>query len=132
MSLTVQDLIAPKGELEEFMFPDGGLESRVQAYLNEAIAKVSGLAAASQDGAARAWVYHRAYKAFSMALSAQPAEATLDSGKTEWKFSSEQIKTFKAQSDYWLEQYQGFFSDTPVGVSVGGMKDPTPTGTVFI
>jgi hypothetical protein len=132
MSLEPSQLKAPEGELEDFMFPAGDIDTRIAAWLEEAADKVATLSSSDQDNAARAWVYYRGFKAFVLRVTATPAKRTMDSGKTEYEFTSEQIRTWKAMPDYWLGQFQGYFSTTPVSVAVGKMKDPTPKGTVFI
>jgi hypothetical protein len=138
MSLTIADLKAPAGELESFMFPVDTanpsltFDARLTSWLAEAVGKVSSLPSAQQDEAAKAWAYYRGFKAFVLRVTTTPTKATLDSGKTEVEYTSEQIKTWRTLPDYWLAQFQGYFSTTPVSVAVGKMNDPTPKCTVFI
>jgi hypothetical protein len=131
VTLVAADLKTPKGELETFMFPDGSLDTRITAYLEEAEDKVADLDSGLQDDAARAWVYYRAYKAVCARLGGTPSQVTLDSGKTEFRYSGEQLKEFQKQRDFYLVQFNGYFADSPVGVAVGSINSPIPTGTIF-
>ena len=132
MPLTPAQLVAPVGELEEYMFPDGTLQEKVDAYLAEGYARAAGLAEHVRDDAAQAWVYYRAFKAFVAQVTMNPARVTLDSGKTASEFTSEQIKDLVRQRDRWLAEYQGFFTTSSVGVAVAKIKDPTPKNLKFI
>lgn len=53
--LTIEDLISPRGNLTEAMFPSGDLEEFAEIWLEEAVLKTSIIAAQ------KAWAYYRAY-----------------------------------------------------------------------
>jgi hypothetical protein len=137
VALTIDDLKAPAGELEAFMFPVDpenpslDFDARLTAWLAEAVSKVSSLTGNNQDEAAKAWVYYRGFKAFVLRVTTTPTKATLDSGKTEVEYTGEQIKTWRTLPNYWLEQFNGYFTSSPAGVAVGQIASPIPEGTRF-
>lgn len=126
-------LIAPEGEIEEWMFADkDAMERAAAAYLNQGYAKVGDVDTDDQDTAAVAYAYYLHYDRLCNRMMFTPAKATLDSGKTEREYTAEQLKFAKDKRSFWLSQFEAHFSESSVGVAVGKINDPTPPGTVFI
>lgn len=88
--MTVEDLIEPKGELGESLFPSGDLEEFVAAYLADAEARTS------SEAAQRAWVYHRAYSSVANRLHA--GLASEKKGDASAALASDQFRYWQAKA----------------------------------
>jgi hypothetical protein len=126
MALSGVDLIAPAGEIEEVLFPDEDyteLILRLEYYLTDGYARASGLTDKIDD-AARAWAYHRAYKAVYLRMSASPSETTLnDQGQAV--FHKDQAERFLALSEEYLEEFEDL-------VGSGEVVDPLGSTKAFV
>lgn len=113
--LEVEDLIAPKGNLTEAMFPGGDLEEHVEAWLDEAQAKTSSLPAQ------RAWVYHRAY---GSVLDRLMLEAMSErKGDASAARSERQLEHWRRERDRHLTAYTALTGGT---TGNGGVVPVTP------
>ncbi len=122
MPVTKADLKAPKGEIEPAWFPAGDVDDRLDAYIADGEARAASVAESVRDAYVKAWAYHRAYKAVHMLLSGGPGEVKLDSGRTNYKYSPEQIAAFAARADYWFGIAEGTTGRRGSSVAVGRMK----------
>lgn len=99
MSVKADNLKAPKGEIEAGWFAD--IDDRLQAYIEDGVARAASLPADDQDAAVTAWAYFRAYQTIVLNRSTSPADVKLDSGRTAYRFTPEQIAEIKERRDYW-------------------------------
>lgn len=110
--LTVEQLIAPAGEIERAMFPDDDgdqLKARVTIWLNEATSRVAAVAAAEVDNATRAYVNFRAFRAVYLRLSALPTSVSItDEGSHG--YTADQAVRFGKLAD---EAYAEFIALVP-------------------
>jgi hypothetical protein len=102
MSVDAEKLKAINGgEIEEYWFPDGDASTRLKAYVDDGVARAASLPEDDQDAAVTAWAFFRAYQAIVLNRSASPSDVKLDSGKTAYRFTPEQIADIKERRDYW-------------------------------
>lgn len=85
MTLTVEDLLLPKGRLSGPALwpthPPEKVQETVQAYLNEGYAKAEAITDESQQNeAARQWAYHRSYQEAFERLLLLPSTVSTDEG----------------------------------------------------
>jgi hypothetical protein len=111
MALTADVFMKPEGLIEpRSMFPgesEEDLNARLDAYIDEGMARTTTLAAETRDSAVSAWVYHRAFLAVWIELSGNPASAAqADQGST--LYTQYQIQNFKDLSDQFLRQFEGY------------------------
>lgn len=119
MALEPGDLIAPEGELETTLFPDGSLLSRVTQWLAEAALKTTELEVEAEnvDQAQRAWVYHRAYKAASIRILSSPESETI--GATSRKMSVQQAAALQRLAELYLDEFNGLAPEDEGTLVVG-------------
>lgn len=113
VTLTIDDLKQPIGELDESLFPDGNIDTLLAGWLDQAANQVNaaaGIATADQDDAAAGWVYYRAYTQIADRLASQ-AESITVGPRTE-RTSTGQQKYFADKAKYWLDWYYGLFTLT--------------------
>lgn len=109
MALTAQDMLAPKGEVEDGFFPAEGLEERLEEYLRQGAEQVEDLDL-DPDGrkyrqAVLAWAYHRAYHALYLRMSSRPIQAGLD-GQVTSSYDPDQARRFADLSAAKLSEFQ--------------------------
>lgn len=103
MPVAASDLRAPKGDIEDSLFPgesSTAISARLQGYLDEGYTKAGeeAVASADQDAAAKAWAYHRAYRAIYVRLTSNPSTISLnDQGSSS--FLVTQIENMKQLAD---------------------------------
>lgn len=103
MPVAASELRAPKGDIEDSLFPgesSTAISARLQGYLDEGYVKAAAenVLAAKQDAAAKAWAYHRAYRAIYVRLTANPSSISLnDQGSSS--FLVTQIENMKQLAD---------------------------------
>jgi hypothetical protein len=113
MTLSAAQFLAPLGDIEaDTMFPgeaDSVVRTRLETYIAEGYAKSSALDASVWDFAVSAWVYHRAYKAVFISLSATPSSnAMADQGST--LYTQAQISNFNELSKEALADFNNILS----------------------
>jgi len=129
VTLTPENFIHPAGELQRQMFASQvEMESALSAWIDEAEAKViavSGLT--DENGAAAAWVYHRAYAARAQALANQPDSEALR-GELTRSIGQNRIAYFERRAAEWLTEYQTVTAlpagRSPIGYSGGAVLKP--------
>jgi hypothetical protein len=110
VTLTIDDLEQPLGELDASLFPSGDIDNLVTAWLSQAITMVeanTGIATTDQAAAAAAWVYYRAYTQIADRF-ANTAQTIMVDGQVTRTTSADQRRWFAERATYWLDQYYGF------------------------
>lgn len=113
MALVAALFMKPQGLIEfDTMFPEESestVRTRLETYIAEGNLKAAEASSESIDLAVAAWVYYRAFFAVFVGLSATPSSAAMaDQGSTV--YTSYQIQNFKALSDAYLAEFQGYVS----------------------
>jgi hypothetical protein len=127
MSVTAVKLKQPAGELEPSLFPAEDIDARLAAYIADGESRAAGLSGDAKDLAVTAWAYYRAYDAIVKRLSGNPSEASVDSGKSRYKYSPEQVVEFKTSRAGWLSIFDSYFpTTTGASVGVAQMNNPLP------
>lgn len=111
VSLTIDDLKQPTGELDDAMFPNGDIDNLLSGWLSQAETKVSDFSTDTQDEAAAAWVYYRGFSAIASRM-ANTAESVTVGPRTE-RTSASQQKYFADRAAYWFDIYNGLDVVTP-------------------
>lgn len=117
MSLTVADLLEPKGKIAVHLFPGesaAALQARVTEYLTQATdrAAAHGLTAPTADDYARAWVYHLAFDAVATRMMATPSSASRnDQGSMQ--FLATQLLEMRTLSDRYRTEADALLVPVP-------------------
>ncbi len=98
VTLTLDDLISPLGELQKGMFPAGNIEDLVYAWLDLAIASTS------SNAAARHMVYYKAYTEVANRLASEYASSNT-AGEVSQTISGSQITHFRTKAEQNLSEY---------------------------
>lgn len=113
MAVTVESLRAPRGEVEPWMFPQDrtpqALDARLQAYLDDAAAKLQGAEVANEDRdeVVRNYVFYRVFDAVYKRLVIDPSKADLsDQGGQQW--IKEQLSALAEQRSYYMSLVPAF------------------------
>ena len=120
-TLTAADLREPAGQLPDGIFPAGttsiGIDAILAAYLADADTRAAAASLTDQpalDNYARAWAYHRAYKARYVEMLSDPASQS-EEGQGSATYTASQIAAMGALADaYRLE------AETLLPVDAGG------------
>lgn len=126
VTLIVDDLVQPVGELDSDLFPNGDIDAFVIAWLLQAVTKVeanTGITAANHNAAATAWVYYRAYTQVADRFANSPSTIIVD-GTVTRTTAADQRKYFADKATYWLDWYYGLNTLVPA------ITVPTFFGTV--
>lgn len=113
VSLTIDDLKQPTGELDDAMFPSGDIDNLLSGWLLQAETKVADFSTDTQDEAAAAWVYYRGFTAIAQRLAATPSSRSVDSGAVTVSTSADQRKYFDGLAKYWFDIFNGLDVVTP-------------------
>ena len=115
MSITLSsvDFVQPDGELSGYLFPENNMDDLLAGWLAKAAELVVNVPTASQNDAAEAWVYYRAYTLVADRLSLSPATIMVD-GQVTRTTAADQRKYFADRAKVWLDLYYGF-NTTEVG-----------------
>lgn len=96
VTITIDDLIQPAGQLAPSYFPDADLDAQIDGWLDVATTKVEAdTTIVAQNNAAAAWVYYLAYSYIADRIGAMPNTVSLGSGEAVQTYS-------KDRPDYWL------------------------------
>jgi hypothetical protein len=105
MAVTVQQLVAPRGELEPALFPAGDLMERVSVCILEGYEKAADLTE-NQDAAVAAYVHYRIYTAVARRLAVEPERAEVDDlART---YNVKQASTFQALADRFKAEFDSY------------------------
>ena len=108
VTLRVDDLIQPEGELANSFFPDGDLDERIDGWLDRAATRVEGnanIVAADQDTATAHLVYHYAYSYIAGRIASMPNNTTIDGGGPTVAFGADRITYWQQKADSKLVLY---------------------------
>lgn len=129
MAVDVESLRAPRGEVEPWMFPQDrtpqALDARLQAYLDDATAKLDGAEVEEEDKdeVTRNYAYYRVFDAVYKRLLIDPAKADLsDQGGQQW--IKEQLSALADQRSYYMSLVPPFM--LPQVVEVEEPPAPPP------
>jgi hypothetical protein len=98
VTLQLDDLVSPKGELLPSMFPAGNIDELVDTWLEQASA------ATSSDAAARHMIYYRAYTHVANRLAGMDASRS-SGGEVSASVSPGQISHFRTKAEQNLSEY---------------------------
>lgn len=110
VSLEYTDLMQPKGELDEYLLPQGDIASLVQEALAQAKVRVesnTNIAPVLHDDAARAWVYGHVYGIVASRMAAQPSMIVVAQQVTRM-INADRIQYFKRLSEQYMEEYERY------------------------
>lgn len=115
VTLEIYDLKQPVGELESTLFPDADMtiDVALTGWLSQAITKVEAdadITTASQNEAAAAWVYYRAFSYVAQWIKAEPERITVGE-RTEW-LGADRAKFFLDLANKWRATFEGFSAPT--------------------
>jgi len=115
VTIEIYDLQQPNGELESSLFPDPvmTIDVALTGWLSQAITKVEAdadIPTASQNNAAAAWVYYRAYTYIAQWIKAEPERITVGE-RTEW-LGADRAKFFLDLANEWRATFEGFSAPT--------------------
>lgn len=126
MSITLSsvDFVQPDGELSGYLFPENNMDDLLAGWLAKAAELVVNVPTASQNDAAQAYVYHRAYQHISLRMANEFASKVIHSGAGDATISqtNDQRKFFQDRAQYYRDRFQ-FNSPLPsdtVSVFFGG------------
>ncbi len=119
--ITPADLLAPKGPVEVGLFPGESngtsptpLETRLQEYIDQAEAKITGIDFPLPDEAARTWAL---YLSFNAAYIGAISRAATDNMQTpvlgSEMFAKDQRDGLKATADYYSNMYSALLLTVP-------------------
>lgn len=116
ITLDPEDLIYPTGELQPGLFPDGGLEEHLEAWIEEAGSKTD------DDSPAAKYVYWRAYSAVAIRLAMTPNSESNDSQQTQRSKSwgKDRIEFFEKKAAEYKAAFDAEIADPP-GSAFGGL-----------
>jgi len=121
VTLTIDDLIYPTGEMQPVMFPDGDIADAIATWLTDA----SGLT--TDNDAAAHYVYYRGYNAAANRIAATPSSESTSMGSHSVSWSDSRIKTLRDLANYhksefdkaaetsYVTQPRAFFGKVSVG-----------------
>lgn len=116
MSITLGsvDFVQPDGELSGYLFPENDIDNLLAGWLAKAAEQVVNVPTASQNDAAQAYVYHRAYQHISLRMANEFASKNINSGAGNATISTtaEQRDYFRKRADFWLASFNGYNTDT--------------------
>ena len=112
VTLVIDDLQQPIGELSTELFPTGNLGELLDGWLTQATNKVdadTGIATADQNTAATAWVYYRAYSYKANMQASTPNQVNFSNQPGVSKtMSVDQREYFVNLASTKLAEYEGF------------------------
>ncbi len=117
VTITIDSLVQPLGELTPMLFPDNILADLLDGWLTDAVNHVMaipGIAAENQNAAAAAWVYYRAYLAMALRLANEPESITV--GPRTERGGSGQLKFFTDLANERLSLFYSFNTVSPVAM----------------
>lgn len=103
MTVLLQDLKYPVGELLPSMFPDGDLDGNLQLWLVEAKGKTT------DDTAIKAWVYYRGFSAVALRIANTPTNDSFFNDRTTG-WSDGRVKIFQDKAREHLQVYNGLLA----------------------
>lgn len=111
MAVTAADLIAPRGKLQEGLFPDGNLATNAAEWLNIAGTKLAGIESVYHDAAKTAYAYYLAYSHVADRLAGTPNSASVDSAaQVQMAIGKDRIAYFASLANKYLEEWESYVS----------------------
>lgn len=125
--MTVNDLIAPAGKLQDAFFPAGDLVTNVTVWLNQAGTKLANIASSFHEAAMADWVYYRAYSHIAERLASEPESVSVDD--VNRSISQKRVQYFQQLADEHREKFEGYVSTPTTGA--GPQSGYVQTRVVF-
>lgn len=94
VTLNLDDLKYPTGELQPRMFPDGDIDTVLATWLTEAIGLTT------DDTAASHYVYWRGYSAVANRIAATPTSQSTSTGSHSTTWGKNRIDDMRSLADY--------------------------------
>jgi hypothetical protein len=140
--ITPADLLAPIGPVEVTLFPgeysesSGAtatkLESRLQTYIDQAYAKIDGIAFPLPDTAARAWALHLTFAAAYVLACSRPANENMMVAVLGSKgFAKDQRDALLVLSEQYAGEFAVLEAEIPVSVPIMGSAQSRQITNIF-
>lgn len=108
MTVIVDDLKYPTGQVQETHFPGESLDLILSSWLVEAVSKASTVTV-GQDDAIKDWVYYRAFSAVADRLASEPDSASTDG--VARTLSTSRVQYFRNLANSHLDQFKTAFQN---------------------
>lgn len=111
MALAATDLIEPTGKLQDSLFPDGEIITKVTAWLSKAYTRATnaGVEATYLDAAVEAYTYHLAYSHVADRLAGTPNSLDIESAASMSKsIEKDRIQYFANLAEKYLDEFEGY------------------------
>ncbi len=108
VTLRVDDLVQPGGELANSFFPDADLDEKLDGWLERAATRVEAngnISSANQDSAAALLVYHYAYSYIANRLAAMPNSTAVNGGDVTVAYAKDRLDYWQSKADSKLTAY---------------------------
>ena len=109
VTLTIDDLKYPDGEMLGSMFPDGDINTVLTTWLQTA----AGLT--TDNDVAIHYVYWRGYNAVANRLAATPSNESTSQGMHSVSWSDNRVKAMRDQADYHKGEYERLSESANLG-----------------
>jgi hypothetical protein len=108
VTISVEDLIQPDGELADSYFPDNDLGLHVEGWLTQSILRIEGnpdIVPNLQDEAARSYAYYLAYSHIAKRLGSMPNSVSMNSGADSVSIAQDRPAYWQALADEEYDVY---------------------------
>ncbi len=129
VTLLVDDLTQPEGELDNSFFPDGDLDAKLDGWIDRAAGRVESngnISVANQNSAAATLIYHYAYSYIASRIASMPNTAAVNGGDVSVSYAVDRINYWQGKADAKLASYD-VLAVTPPTVTVTN-NPPSYTG----
>lgn len=109
VTLTIDDLKYPDGEMQPVMFPDGDIDTVLVSWLS-----VASDLTTSNDAAAH-YVYYRGYSAAANRIAATPSAQSTSQGAHSVSWSDSRIKELRSLADYHKGEFDELIEASTLG-----------------
>ena len=99
VTLTVNELLYPDGEMQPVMFPDGDIEVVLDGWLTIAATLTT------DNNAAAHYVYWRGYNAIANRIAATPSSESTSQGAHSVSWSDSRIRELRRLADYHKSEF---------------------------
>lgn len=99
VTLTIDDLKYPGGEMQDVMFPDGDIDDALTAWLSEATSLTT------DNEAAEHYVYYRGYNAIANRIAATPSSVNSTTGGHSESWSDSRIKELRGLANHHKREF---------------------------
>lgn len=100
VTLTIDDLKYPDGEMQPVMFPDGDIDDVLVGWLTAASSLTT------DNDAAAHYVYWRGYNAVANRIAATPSSESTGQGSHSVSWSDSRVKELRTLANYHKGEYE--------------------------